>query len=96
MLGILLRRDYQRKGLGSEAIRAFLEVSFEGLGMHRVMTAIDAENEASRKLWLKVGMRCEGHFLQDRLRNGQWIDTEYYAILRSEYYKPNQVGISDP
>jgi RimJ/RimL family protein N-acetyltransferase len=57
------------------------------MSLRRVVTAIDAGNEASRKLWLKVGMRCEGHFLQDRVRNGEWIDTEYYAILRSEYYK---------
>jgi RimJ/RimL family protein N-acetyltransferase len=59
-IGILLRREAQRRGLGSKSIQLIEQYAFGPLGMHRLMADIDSENNASLSLFLRAGFEREG------------------------------------
>lgn len=48
----------------------------------------DCENAASIALLERLGMRREGHFIQNIWFKGKWGDEYLYAILEEEW-KPN-------
>lgn len=85
-LGWVLDPAVQGQGLGTEFALALLRVAIEGLGVRRVEAGCFAENLASRRIMEKIGMRCEGVFVQESLhRSGRWLDGMSWAILASEY-----------
>lgn len=74
------------RGLATEAAEALLRLCFERLGAHRVVAKLDPRNEASARLCDSLGMRREGHFIEDALVKGEWTDTCIHAILSREYH----------
>lgn len=58
-IGIVLRRDAQRRGLGSRALRLVSAFAFETLGLSRLRAEIDSNNKASLALFTRAGFQCE-------------------------------------
>ena len=89
MLGWCEHRDYWNKGYATEFVRALLKFGFEDLNLHRIHAECNAANTASAKVMERVGMRREGHFIENRYdRVGEqkmWYDEYFYGILREEY-----------
>lgn len=56
----LLRRDRWGRGYAPEALRAILRVAHDELGLERVVALAYAENDASRRVMEKAGMRPDG------------------------------------
>lgn len=56
----LIRRDRWRRGYATEALRAVLACAHEGLGIERVVALAYPENDASRRVMEKAGMRADG------------------------------------
>ncbi len=54
-----IEKKYWGQGLGSEAAQAILQYGFEKLNIPRLVCLIDAENIASKKVALKIGMTFE-------------------------------------
>lgn len=73
------------RGLATEAAEALLRLCFERLGAHRVVAKLDPRNEASARLCDSLGMRREGHFIEDAWVKGEWTDTCLHAILDREF-----------
>lgn len=73
------------RGYATEAAQALLRVCFDTLGAHRVVAELDPRNEVSARLCDTLGMRREGHYLENVLIDGQWIDTCIHAILDREF-----------
>jgi RimJ/RimL family protein N-acetyltransferase len=86
-IGITLARDFQGRGLGTEALRAILGYLFTTLGKHRIFGSVDPRNGPSLALLERVGMRREAHFVESLWFKGAWADDVIYAILRREYMK---------
>jgi|SRR5215213_673320 len=85
-LGWTLDPAYRGRGLASEAVRELLRISFEELGLRRVIAQCFADNIASWRIMERVGMRREGHTVADSLhRSGQWLDAVEYALLADEW-----------
>lgn len=84
-IGYSLARAYQHQGYAAEAIRAVLTYAFQTLRLHRVIATVDCRNTASFRLLERLGLRREGHFLQDAWYKGEWCDDYLYALLRSEW-----------
>jgi RimJ/RimL family protein N-acetyltransferase len=85
-IGYVLDPAYAGRGYATEAVREELRLSFEELGVRRVIAQCFADNESSWRLMERVGMRREQHTKQDSLhRSGQWLDGMMYAILRDEW-----------
>ncbi len=45
----------------------------------------DVRNNKSISVLERVGLRREGHLLQNYMLKGQWIDEYQYSILKSEW-----------
>ena len=77
--------DHVGKGLGTEIGHAMLGLAFEKLHLHRVYAQCRVENDASRRIMEKLGMREEGVLRENVLARGAWWSSVQYAILASEY-----------
>lgn len=85
-LGWVLDPDVQGRGLGTEFAAALLDLAVDGLGVRRVEASCFAENLASRRVMEKIGMRCEGVFVEESLhRSGRWLDGMAFAVLAREH-----------
>jgi RimJ/RimL family protein N-acetyltransferase len=84
-IGFTLSHEYQGYGYATEAVSCFLNYAFHTFDLHRVIAITDCENIASVVLLERLGMRREGHFIQNIWFKGKWGDEYLYAILREEW-----------
>jgi RimJ/RimL family protein N-acetyltransferase len=84
-IGFTLSRNYQGQGFATEAVSSFLNYVFLTFNLHRIIAITDCENTASVALLERLGMRREGHFLQNIWFKGKWGDEYLYAILKEEW-----------
>lgn len=84
-IGFTLARAHQGMGYGAEAVGAVLGYAFGTLGLHRVVAITDARNDAAARLLERVGMRREGHFIQNVWFKGAWGDELSFAMLAEEW-----------
>ncbi len=84
-IGFTLSREHQGKGYATEAVSRLLDYAFGDLGLHRVVAITDRENEPSIALLERLGMRREGHFVQNVWFKGGWASEYLYAVLEDEW-----------
>ena len=84
-IGFTFARGQQGRGLAREAAGAVLDYAFGVLGLHRVVAVTDCENARSVALLERLGMRREGHFVENIWFKGAWGSEYLYAVLRSEW-----------
>lgn len=72
------------KGYATEAVRGLVERLFTEFKVHRIQANLDARNTASQMLCERIGMRKEGHFIEDYWNKGEWTDSIVYGMLRSD------------
>ena len=90
-IGFTLAREYQGRGFASEAISGILDYAFDALGLYRVIAIADCRNAPSVALLERVGMRREGHFIENVWFKGSWADEYLYAVLRDEWLQKWQI-----
>lgn len=73
------------RGFATEAVQALLTLCFETLGAHRVVAELDPRNEVSARLCDSLGLRREGHFVENAFTKGEWVDTCVHALLDREF-----------
>ena len=64
-IAYLLNKSFWRQGLGTEVARGLVEYGFVELRLPRLICLMLKENDASRKVALKVGMRFEKAIVAD-------------------------------
>jgi RimJ/RimL family protein N-acetyltransferase len=84
-IGFTLAREHQGKGFASEAVSRLLDYAFESLELHRIFAIADCRNKPSWTLLERVGLRREGHFLENVWFKGEWSDEYLYAVLKDEW-----------
>lgn len=89
-IGYTLSHAYQGKGIASEAVSCLLDYVFMTLELHRVIAITDCENAASVALLERLGLRREGHFIQNIWFKGKWGDEYLYAILNHEWLRKHR------
>jgi RimJ/RimL family protein N-acetyltransferase len=62
-----------------------LDYAFTKLGLHRIVAITDCDNERSVALLGRLGMRREGHFIENIWFKGKWGSEYLYAVLREEW-----------
>jgi RimJ/RimL family protein N-acetyltransferase len=82
---------FRRKGFGSEAVRAIINLGFEDYHFHRVFARTDGRNEASARLLKNLGMRLEAHYREHALFQGEWDEELHFAILDREWRRGSKV-----
>ncbi|HVM63160.1 MAG TPA: GNAT family N-acetyltransferase [Verrucomicrobiae bacterium] len=83
-LGIQINEGFKRQGYGFEAFRSVLAFCLRDIGLHRVTVSCDSRNVGAVRLFEKAGMRNEAECLRDRLIEGEWADTRWFAMLDQE------------
>lgn len=86
-IGWSLHPDSIGNGYATEAATALMKYGFEHFGFHRVFARIDTENVASVKVAERLGMRREGHLIENDAFNGRWGSEYIYAVLAAEYFE---------
>jgi diamine N-acetyltransferase len=61
--------------------------AFRELNLHKLVTEVDTENEASRKALERNGYRTVGVRRQQSFREGKWKDRWLGEVLRSDWEK---------
>jgi len=84
-IGYFLEKTYWGKGYATEIAQILIKYCFNKLKFHKVIASCDARNTASEKVMLKCGMKKEGEFKKQRLKNGKWYDELKYDILKNEW-----------
>jgi RimJ/RimL family protein N-acetyltransferase len=84
-LGFTLAREHQGEGFASEAVSRLLDYAFASLDLHRIFALADCRNKPSWTLLERVGMRQEGHFLENIWFKDEWADEYLYAVLKDEW-----------
>lgn len=84
-IGYVFDPRFSGQGLATEAAEALLPIAFKELNAHRVVARLDARNQASARLALRLGMRLEAHFRENEWVKGEWTDEQVFALLRTEW-----------
>jgi len=88
-IGFTLSQKNQGKGYAFEAVSAFINYLFENFNLHRIFAITDCRNKSAIKLLKKIGMRQEGHFIENIFFKGAWGDEFLFAILQKEWLFAN-------
>ena len=84
-IGFLIARACWRRGYASEAARRVMRFGFERMNLNRIEARVKPDNEPSRLLLGKLGLRYEGLMREHSWWRGSYHDLELYAILRREF-----------
>jgi RimJ/RimL family protein N-acetyltransferase len=84
-LGYWLGVPYWGQGYATEAAREMLRYGFEDLGMHRIFASHFKHNPGSGRILTKLGMKYEGCQREHLRKWEQFVDSEFYGILRHEW-----------
>ena len=84
-IGFTMAFEHQGRGYATEAVNCLLDYVFGKLGKHRVIAVTDTRNAPVARLLERVGMRREGHFLENVWFKGGWGDEYQYAMLEREW-----------
>ncbi|HKR00203.1 MAG TPA: GNAT family protein [Pyrinomonadaceae bacterium] len=91
-IGFTLAREFHGQGLAFEAATAVLGYAFRALGFHRIVGIADTDNGRSIALLERLGMRREGHFIENIWFKGKWGSEYLYAVLRKEWLERHADG----
>ncbi|MCX6286575.1 MAG: GNAT family protein [Bacteroidetes bacterium] len=84
-IGYWLAEPFWGKGIITEVIRKFTAHLWLTYDIHRIYAEPYADNSASRKALEKAGFRCEAIFKQNVIKNGAYLDSCIYSVLREEF-----------
>lgn len=84
-IGIWIHPDHHGKGYGTEASKLLIGHAFDEMRYHKVYAQALESNEASQKIWEKLGFTQEGELREQTFRNGEYEDTYYYGLLEEEW-----------
>lgn len=88
-IGYALIPKFWSKGYALEAVKALVHYGFTELDiveLHRMVAMIESGNKKSAQLVKKIGFHYEGTLRDDVLKNGKFVSTEVYSLLRDEYH----------
>lgn len=82
-LGYMLHSREQGKGFMKEAVSAVINYGFKIMDLHSIEAVIDPDNTASEKILLHFGFVKEGHFKENFLFEGKYLDSVCYTLLEN-------------
>ncbi len=83
-LGIWIHPEYHGEGYGTEAMELFVTYAFDQLNYHKLYARAHEGNEASQRLFEKVGFEQEGRFRDHAYLDGSYVDLIYYGTVNGD------------
>ncbi|HKQ80076.1 MAG TPA: GNAT family N-acetyltransferase [Blastocatellia bacterium] len=79
-IGMMVRDDWQGKGVGSAMMRAVVDLADKWLNLTRIELTVYTDNEPAIALYRKFGFEIEGTHRKFAFRDGEFVDA--YAMAR--------------
>ena len=73
---VYIAADRRGQGIGKQLLEPLIEAA-RARGLHAIIAAIDATNQASIRLHARYGFEQVGHFKQVGFKFGRWLDVVY-------------------
>ena len=86
-IGYVLNRNFWGKGIASEAVKEIIRFGFTTLNFNRIEAIFLPENNRSRRVLEKCGLKSEGIRRSSLFVKGEYRDVEVFSIIRDEYLK---------
>ena len=83
-IGYWLAREFQGRGLVTDACRAMVKHALVELSLNRVVIRCATANKKSSAVPRRLGFTCEGVMREEHYLNGRYFDVEVYSMLRRE------------
>lgn len=83
-IGVMIHKDYQNQGVGSELFRRMLDVADNWLMLQRLELTVFANNRRARHLYEKMGFQEEGVMRMAVIQNGAYTDEIMMGRIRPE------------
>jgi [ribosomal protein S5]-alanine N-acetyltransferase len=94
-MGYELNPEHWGHGYATEAARAMIDWGFgAGAGIERIHAHCIADNEASARVLLKVGLRQEARLRDHQWFKGRFWDVVLFGMMRGEWTPPAE-GVSE-
>ncbi len=88
-------KKYWNKGIGTEAYMLMLGYAFDRLNLNRISSGQTLQNIGMINVCKKCGMKEEGVARESMFKEGKYIDTVTYSILRREYENRNSKPVKN-
>lgn len=82
-IGMAVREDWQGKGVGSELMRAVLDLAENWLNLARIELKVYTDNAVSIALYEKFGFEIEGTHRRYAFRDGEYVGAYSMARIRN-------------
>jgi L-phenylalanine/L-methionine N-acetyltransferase len=79
-LGMMVRDDWQGKGIGAALMQAAVELADQWLNLVRLELTVYVDNEPAIALYRKFGFEIEGTHRKSAFRDGEFVDI--YTMAR--------------
>ncbi len=90
-IGYTLKPEFWKKGFMKEAMLTIFNFGFEDLNLHSLEANINPGNNNSRAILTKMGFQKEAYFRENYYYNGDYLDSEIYSLLKSEYQTDEKI-----
>jgi putative acetyltransferase len=91
-IGMSVRDDCQRRGVGSALLGAIIDLAENWIGYTRLELTVYVDNAAALSLYRKFGFAVEGTLRDYALRDGSFVDA--YAMARFAQPRPRSGGVA--
>ncbi|HEU5312288.1 MAG TPA: GNAT family N-acetyltransferase [Candidatus Udaeobacter sp.] len=79
-IGMMVRDDWQGKGVGVAMMRAVIDLAEKWLNLARIELTVFTDNEPAIALYRKFGFEIEGTLRKYACRDGEFVDA--YVMVR--------------
>lgn len=83
--GLLIDKNFQGKGYGTEIVKAIMNYAFKELRLNRLETTIIENNIVSAGLFVKLGWKHEGTLRNWYFRKGEFVNKLIFGVLNNEF-----------
>lgn len=84
-IGYTLKPEFWGMGFMKEAMLNIFNFGFNDLNLHSLEANINPSNNKSRAILKKMGFQKEAYFRENYYYNGDYLDSEIYSLLKSEF-----------
>jgi putative acetyltransferase len=81
-IGMLVRDDWQGKGVGSAMMQAVVDLADKWLNLTRLELTVYTDNEPAIALYRKFGFEIEGTMRKSAFRDGEFVDAHMMARIK--------------
>nr|WP_281501918.1 GNAT family N-acetyltransferase [Aliiroseovarius sp. F20344] len=88
-IGYIIHPDFWRRGFAWEALNAIIQVTWKKHpALPEITAEIDPRNDASKHLLARLGFRLTHSERATIKINGEWCDSDYFALARPQNDDP--------